>query len=1206
MNKNTFMYPVRMTAVLAAAALVTSCAKDKFTEANALDLELKRLRTEDSIRVARERQTRIWDNNRLAYNRVLDSLDRINAGGRVFYTVTVVAGGNAAFASGAGRTEELEGVQGATVAIAQYGNIVTQTTPASGMVTVELRSGSANVVVSAPNHTTANYTANLTSDGNDVTNNRLAIAPGNGHTVHVGNVIPLFPTTGAGTATVRGRAYIETNLTNETAEQVTPAVLGAGTNLFTANIDINPAFRTRYLNIGNQSSSIGTVIGAGFEGAINRISYENATTNVVVDATGNYSGVVPATASGLPLQLRYSQIAADRTFWADSFDNNTVGTGQGAVITRRFIYGPGITASNVNGIGPVAPSTVSNATLAFNTQLAPATVTAQITSTGQLLQTAVNGVNYFTFGSDNTFAVGTDTVGIAGAGGNAVDPIGSNGRYLATVSRASLSTSANDILPPAVVFSAPPAGGTQATGEVELSDPDANGYRSILGIRVISRGSGYTANPTVTFVRRDGTFGDGTANVTGTGSLQNPVDRLGSIQVRNGGAGFRNATNPASTPGAWLGNDPTILFNGNATLPPPAVTPAVTFEYDPAGVGTVRRIAVAAPGSGVSAADVSNITFGYGAGANIPVDLSTVPGSQVVLFERDGTGGVQFNFDGTGADVGTVLTSTPYGNNPAAVLTATTFPAAAFTFAVTNLSSGTQPYVFVPTATAVNLPAGAVAPTLAVTVTGTTVSSVTIVGPGSGFGAGAVGDPIQNMAITFSNPTNLLTATGYLAGTGIDNYAFNVAQQNAARIVPTSNVLNSTIGTFNIGNKAQNTYIVRFSAPQAAPFLPAQALPVFDNQRRLIGINITNPGAGYVAGQQITFEVVPNTNSQAAYAGAGYTPIAAGEASGGVPSDDVSAQSVGRLAATLAFTIVDGGRFAAVPDVILSGGGFTLAEQPANTGDLNTITALTTVTNNGLRTATNGRFNFTFNADGVITGITLNGTTPAYTTAPITVQISSARQNEALNRAWNSIPTVEQVVSAGFVGNGRYLTRGIDVNAAGAVTGVTLIDHLRNAANTDFVRQTAIRFFEVAAPTAPAVSAYTLPTSGDYNYIRTVRFITAPTLTFGSTAAGTGATGTAVLAQNIGTLGGAFQGVTVTAGGSGYLTNVAGYIRNGRIVGTYSGNATTGFFRNFSILAPTDGSSGDNLTAIDAFSGVTYVRDVHYGTGAYFQVGEGR
>jgi len=235
MNKNTFMYPVRMTAVLAAAALVTSCAKDKFTEANALDLELKRLRTEDSIRVARERQQRIWENNRLFYQRVLDSLDRINAGGRVFYTVTAVAAGNAAFGTGTGRVEEMEGVQGATVSIAQYGNIVTQTTPASGMATVELRSGSANVVISAPGHTTVNYTVNLTADGNSVTNNNLPLAPGNGHTIHVGNVIPLFPTTGAGTATVRGRAYIETDLTNEAAELVTPAILGAGTNLFTAN-----------------------------------------------------------------------------------------------------------------------------------------------------------------------------------------------------------------------------------------------------------------------------------------------------------------------------------------------------------------------------------------------------------------------------------------------------------------------------------------------------------------------------------------------------------------------------------------------------------------------------------------------------------------------------------------------------------------------------------------------------------------------------------------------------------------------------------------------------------------------------------------------------------------------------------------------------------------------------------------------------------
>ncbi|MDW8206170.1 MAG: hypothetical protein RMJ87_14170, partial [Cytophagales bacterium] len=403
MNKNTFMYPVRMTAVLAAAALVTSCAKDKFTEANALDLELKRLRTEDSIRVARERQQRIWDNNRRFYLRVLDSLDRINAGGRVFYTVTVVAAGNAAF--GTGRVEEMEGLQNATVSVAQYGNIVTQTTPASGMVTVELRSGSANVVVSAPGHTTVNYTVNLTADGNSVTNNNLPLAPGNGRTVHVGNVIPLFPTTGAGTATVRGRAYIETNLTNEEAEFVTPAILGAGTNLFTANININDVFRNRYLKVSNSVSAIVDVRGDGFEGEINRISYENATTNFTIDGSGNYSAAIPASASGLPIQLRYSQIAADRIFWAASFDGTDLGTVDaagrrtGAVITRRFIYGPGLPtptiADLVSGAGPVAATTVASAGLSFNTELAPATVTAALTRDGSLLTVESSGVTYF-------------------------------------------------------------------------------------------------------------------------------------------------------------------------------------------------------------------------------------------------------------------------------------------------------------------------------------------------------------------------------------------------------------------------------------------------------------------------------------------------------------------------------------------------------------------------------------------------------------------------------------------------------------------------------------------------------------------------------------------------------------------------------------------------------------------------------------------
>ncbi len=71
------------------------------------------------------------------------------------------------------------------------------------------------------------------------------------------------------------------------------------------------------------------------------------------------------------------------------------------------------------------------------------------------------------------------------------------------------------LLTPEVVFSAPPTGGTQATGVAIMGAagtglsttntnvaPGTNDLRRVVGIRITNPGSGYTAAPTVTFVRQ--------------------------------------------------------------------------------------------------------------------------------------------------------------------------------------------------------------------------------------------------------------------------------------------------------------------------------------------------------------------------------------------------------------------------------------------------------------------------------------------------------------------------------------------------------------------------------------------------------------------------------------------------------------------------------------------------------------------------------
>lgn len=1265
MNKNTFMYPVRMTAVLAAAALVTSCAKDKFTEANALDLELKRLRTEDSIRVARERQARIWDNNRLAYQRVLDSLDRINAGGRVFYTVTVVAGGNAAF--GTGRVEELEGVQGATVSIAQYGNIVTQTTPASGMVTVELRAGSANVVASAPNHTTVNYTVNLTAEGNPVTNNRLPLAPGNGHTIHVGNIIPLFPTTGAGTATVRGRAYIETDLTNETAEQVTPAVLGAGTNLFTANININDVFRTRYLNLANSVSGIVDVRGDGFEGEINRISYENATTNVVVDGAGNYSGVIPATASGLPIQLRYSQIAADRTFWASSFDGATLGTTDaadrpvGQVITRRFIYGPGLTADAVGGIGPEPNASIASAALSFNTELAPATITAALTNTGALRTETVGGVEYFVLNP----AGATPAARILPP-----EPPYRRGLYLADVTRENdPAVTPSSILPPEVTFAAAPAGGTTAQGIVELgapldtneapgggvsSDSSGRGFRRLAGIRVVNRGAGYTTAPAVTFTRRDGTAGTGVnagkTFVTGRGTLQAPTSQISAIQVIDGGFGYlplNGGNNAASSSGGlqgstddgvtfapapahyagpatitstsavkWTGMTPRLPgapFTGAGTVPTLAEL-NVVFHYN--AIGTIDRISLGTGtiGAGITQAMIDAFNGGPGGGTGgllVYGDDITFPGTESIdggpidneaLFVRNGP----VDIDGSG-NPNNIVFNFPagavrkYGNDVATTNTPTQINTFAIGVAGFIQPGSTIPYVFLPNISLVNVPNDVTPPGLSLSV-GTAinlgnqglVTNITLT-PGSStngtynYGTGFATEGVVSggaaMTMRITPASNSLRIRLFRSGSGIDNYVIDQPSQLEGRFiaglitagvpVPTPSVASP------LGGKRRDTYIVEFDEPDQPFGVRAEGRPVFNANRQLIGIDITNPGVGYSGNPN--FRIIPNPFE--------------GDVLPKAHVNDNASVSVSRVPSTLAFTVVNGGRYAAVPDIILSGGGVTLSAQPANAGSLSSITPYTSLPNGTGTTVTNGAFEFVFNSQGVIQRINFVGTLPAYNNEPITATVSAARQNDALNRAWSTIPTAIPSTST-LAANSNYLRRTTLFTSAGALAGFQLRETRTGSSATVITHNdVSIRFWEVG-------TSYANMTTNDYLHFANARFLVPPAAVISSNT-GTGAAATVVL-QELQTSSplsaGAIAGINVTSGGSGYVTTVPGFNRNGRILGTYSSTGA----RNFGIIAPTDGSTGSVLTDFEAFSGVTYVRDVHYGTGVYFSVGAGR
>jgi hypothetical protein len=1168
MNKNTFMSPLRGLALASVAtAVLSSCAKDEFTERQALSLELQKLRAQREVDSLARVQQRIYDINTLRYQRALDSLDRINAGGRVFYSVAVVSGSSGAFSSG--RSEEVEGVAGATVSISQYGAVTTVTTPASGLATAELRSGAAAVVISAPNHTTVNYVVNLTPDGSTqigTPGNVVRNAPGNGTTVYVSNVMPLFQTGGANAATqmgtVRGLALIETNLTNDAPEIVTPALLGTGTNLLTANIDVNSAFMARYINNrANNSTTIPTNQGTnGWEGDVQRVVYETATSVATLDATGAYSVLVPATASGLPIRLKYSDIATNRTWWAGRFD----GIDHNAVINRRFIYGPNVTAPTGGIVVGNMPGQVRlTQTLSVVTTEATGAVT--VNNPGNLVSEFPNAdgvaaglasnVRYYVFR-----AGATDRLRYV--------PGGSAGAYLANDNRGASV--------PTVTFAAAPAGGTTATGEVELSGPDAaTNLRTVRGVRATNAGAGYTAAAAATF-----TEGFNFTGVTGTGTLQAPTDQLGSVQVIDGGFGFRSAGGaPYGTTGQWTERAPTILFSGNQTLTAPKTTPAVRYVRDGAvagfvngisnvgtTLGTIQRIEVVGAGTGITPADLATITFDYGSGAVIPANDGAGNGGDA-LFVANGSGGLEFNSNyGTGT-------------------TATTLNLIASLGSANGISRGARPYVFVPSASITGSTAGSGA-TFAVQVAADgLISEVRIATPGSSFTTASV----SAATAVISTPANSLSARAFLRGTGIDNYVYDVATLAAANVVGTFNTQlkqpTTSLPPFG-GLAAQNNYVAVFDAPTGAGGVQAEGVPVFDAQNRIVGLEITNPGVGYSA--PVRFRIV------AASATTAFRQ--AGNAGG----------SVGIVGRNISIALTGGTGYSLLPQVYFTGGGVLLSGQ-----------------RNSVANPTDFSFDYD-EATGNLISLSYSG--PFYwdlnalATDPIRVLISSENDRIALSRAYEAfLDQASAATTAGIIyavpgPNGSI--RAIQMVRASSTFPGDIEDYL----NGHVTQLDTVEWYTRTQPNT---------------YFNTTSFIVPPRITFQGTGAtpGTGLTGAFVLAGTTagapasgtpisggGGTGGRIRNLRIINGGSGYVSGPITFNSRtvGRatdtntnifaFVGTYTINYLTlrtspNFYAQLRAGVPFTavgtGTENGGLFNLEAFSGITYVRDIHYGTGVY-------
>lgn len=211
-----------------------------------------------------------------------DTVEVIDETNWVHYTVNVVPGGNST-----GGGHKVSGISGAEVTCAVNGKKITVVTSPDGQAVFnKLGRGNVTVTVRAQDHTTLSYTVTL-SDSSDF----MDMPFQNGQR-YASTMVVLFPTAGAGTATISGRAYADLNQMvagNEAVAGVkVTAVLQAGDQL------------RDFVN--HEPNTPGNVL---------NVMYENMVSTGNTNVTGDYSLSVPATGKPLTYSVFGDDFAAD-------------------------------------------------------------------------------------------------------------------------------------------------------------------------------------------------------------------------------------------------------------------------------------------------------------------------------------------------------------------------------------------------------------------------------------------------------------------------------------------------------------------------------------------------------------------------------------------------------------------------------------------------------------------------------------------------------------------------------------------------------------------------------------------------------------------------------------------------------------------------------------------------------------------------------
>lgn len=1174
--------------MLLAAFTFTSCEEDEFTAEEAYALEEQRLQLLDQFEQDRRQQE--FDNEMAMrrFQRTIDSLTQANSGGRVLYTAVFVPGESSVFTSG--RLEEAEGLAGITVTAEQYGITTTATTDNAGVASFLLYSGEVTINGTVASYTDVNYVSNLTPDGG---------VP-NGGTAHVGNVIPMFFNDAAAAdaqdrmAMIAGRFFAETDATNFQEEVMTSAGTSDGKS-YLAGTPGAAAFIDTRTGSGFFDEYLGESVDEGFNtdgditgsGQINRIAYETAGAIARPDANGDYSMMVPATGSGLQMRMEFSEFVAEQTFYSDDDFNNP--DANGFAQDARVLFTQDGTATN-HGLdfsflfsagGFLLPTDAVLNTVNFT--VAPASITAEIVAGDAL----VDG---------GSFA--NPLRASAWAGFTAGFPSAISGAY---------------VVRPTLSF-ATPTGGTAATGVANM-DYSAPLYAntSLYGlddINITSGGSGYGARSSrlVTVNRQQtGMTGTGVISVS-TNGLTPDDGSPRSIRVIEGGSGFRTSEISNTIEGRWTGLTPILNLPTGVDQPSGLGNLTATFYYDEGTYGTSSYFATTAVTTTTAySPTTNNAVFGT-------VERATIQGQPVGNFSEaqllqlanplyvaeaavfppiDAEGDFLFLVD---PNAGNSLIFNPdygvSGSTIGDVNGATAETQIDLTgVATTNGFSAGRGYVFVPGVSVVALDgAGTVAGTSLVLDANGTIQTISI-GTTSGFALDA-GATVTVDGDTYNEPQNnirLIVATqgpdlplvlevvsaegegGVVASYTVTENRFSsdyVAaldemedETNDAFAIYTNPSVNLDPTDGATTTAQENTYYVQFDAP-AAGGQAATGYPVFTpatiqafgaptpdySSAEMIGINLVESGNGYAAGEAPGWTLLP---------------VGAVDATG---IADVATSYI-------QFSIGNGGTYALTPQIRVYGDqGFSYLFQEV-TPRMNPDGSIRDI----------GVLNFVRNRvaiDVIPNGVGYqNAGDPIFATDEnLTVVVDTDAQNDYASDILNGLLTEATVDAGGYA----YHLIGAATDAApGTFGSIVALRYFRNDDNTFDdpellldVEDDELWNDEDMYPDGAEAVQFAGANAGKPSWI--VPF----TVNIDGLFGGTGAVATIGLDEVDGT----YAGTTLTAGGANYVGNDAGFNEEFDAFGA----------QDFKVVG---GNYGDAAGDFEVFTGLSYVRDIHYGTG---------